>query len=1263
MSEHTGVLDAYVTNIAVTWAEQASPSPWHPVDGSLVFVDISGFTNLSERLARRGRIGAEELTGVLDMVFGNMLEVVYRRGGFLLKFGGDALLLLFDGEDHVLDACAAVVEMRAALKEASELPTSVGRISLRMSSGVHTGSVDAFLVGDSHREIIVTGPAASMTTEMEATADAGEIVVSDAVRAAVPSDFIGAQKGHGWLLKKRKIAHPASGRARRGEVPPDIARSLLPRSLVEHLSSGSVESEHRIATIGFIKFTGVDGFLEEHGPEALGFELDDLVSHVQRASEAEGVTFLASDIDADGGKLILGTGVPTAQHDDEGRMLRTMRTVLDREGQLRIRAGVNRGHVFAGNIGTQYRSTYTVMGDTVNLAARLMAAAGYGELYVTPSTLHLSSTLFRTTALPPFEVKGKSLPVQAFSVAEETGVRPPDLSSDLPFKGRDAETEMLVGVVNTCSRVGRGGMMTVTGDTGIGKSRLVTEALDRCDGMDTLFIQAEPNGSDNPYWAFRDPLRKFLGIERAGNEEMARLLEEKTGELAPDLLWALPLIGRVAHVEVEENERTSALEAQFRPAVTADSLIGLLSGGFKRPVAIVAEDAQWLDEASLSLLERIGVAARSRPWTVLITARRQEDFTPLGDEVVLSPLDEAAVRAITVESTRATPLRPHELDAVVTQAGGNPLFLNEILRVIAETGTASDLPESLDAVVTTEIDTLPLQARKYLRYSSVLGRRFRRDVLDAFMADEDIHLDDATRERLRGFIHEDGDGRVTFRHSVVHEVAYNSLPYAKRRELHGRAGLLIESQSMDDLDSVAEYLAGHFSQSGDHGRAYRYAMTAAERAREAYANTDAAAQYQRALAAVKHLSSVDPKELSEVWSKLGSVQDLAGQSEDARKSYGSAIAFADGDAVRVADLRVRRAETWYLSGKMSQARRELTLGRNSLEVSGGSSPEAARSLAGVMAYEASIDAGKGDPFKALASAKAAIEQARVAGDDESAARAYTVLDWANFLLGNDEPRLSERAVEIYRDLGLYERSVAVLNNLGGFSYYDGDWDQAIAWYRQSVEAAERSGNVVVAANTRTGIAEVFNGQRRFEEALNLVEEAQRVIRSSNADEFLVFAQLQSARARAGLGNLEEVENELSDLFSDQVAVPGSEFTGEIGILLAETLIALGKPSAALDVLGRLKAEDSDAADLVAIDIERVRARAFERQGNTTAAIELWESALAGALEEDDLYAELLVRESLVSVQPGVETGNAIRLEELRGRLGIETPSRPRSIST
>ncbi|HEU4894429.1 MAG TPA: adenylate/guanylate cyclase domain-containing protein, partial [Acidimicrobiia bacterium] len=116
MTEEAGAWDAYVPQMAVKWVTRSPDSKWQSVEGSLVFVDISGFTNLSERLAGRGRIGAEELTGVLNSVFARMLEIAFVRGGYLLKFGGDALLLFFDGTEHVLQACAAVVEMRRALR-------------------------------------------------------------------------------------------------------------------------------------------------------------------------------------------------------------------------------------------------------------------------------------------------------------------------------------------------------------------------------------------------------------------------------------------------------------------------------------------------------------------------------------------------------------------------------------------------------------------------------------------------------------------------------------------------------------------------------------------------------------------------------------------------------------------------------------------------------------------------------------------------------------------------------------------------------------------------------------------------------------------------------------------------------------------------------------------------------------------------------------------------------------------------------------------
>src|SRR6516225_4198871 len=153
------LLDAYVPRMAAEWDLDAPGVLWRETDATCCFVDISGFTALSERLARRGRIGAEELTEVLNHVFSRMLAVAYNKGGSLLKFGGDALLLAFTGDDHPRLAAEAAVAMRSVLREARTFPTSVGRVNLRMSVGLHSGCFHFFRTGSSHRELIVSGPA------------------------------------------------------------------------------------------------------------------------------------------------------------------------------------------------------------------------------------------------------------------------------------------------------------------------------------------------------------------------------------------------------------------------------------------------------------------------------------------------------------------------------------------------------------------------------------------------------------------------------------------------------------------------------------------------------------------------------------------------------------------------------------------------------------------------------------------------------------------------------------------------------------------------------------------------------------------------------------------------------------------------------------------------------------------------------------------------------------------------------------------------
>ncbi len=342
-------LRPYLPRLALQWLSHHPEQPFLEVDGTVAFVDISGFTKLSERLARLGKMGAEELTDAIGGCFRELLAVAYANGGNLIKFGGDALLLLFRGPDHPLRAASAAAGMRATLRRIGSLETPGGRVRLRMSVGVNTGRFHFFLAGSLHKELLITGPAATQTALMEQTAEAGEIVVSETTAAALPPRLVGAAKGSGFLLRGAEIALE--------EVAPDDegfdvdVTSAIPVEVRAHLLGGGSEPEHRLTTVVFVRFENVDDVIARDGPALLAKHLHVLVDRAQRAADEYGVAFLSTDVDKDGGKLILCAGAPRATGRDEEAALLVARAIVESEVPLPLKYGLNRGHVFAGHIG------------------------------------------------------------------------------------------------------------------------------------------------------------------------------------------------------------------------------------------------------------------------------------------------------------------------------------------------------------------------------------------------------------------------------------------------------------------------------------------------------------------------------------------------------------------------------------------------------------------------------------------------------------------------------------------------------------------------------------------------------------------------------------------------------------------------------------------------------------------------------------------------------------------------------------------------
>jgi class 3 adenylate cyclase/tetratricopeptide (TPR) repeat protein len=1260
-------LARYVPSVALAWPGSAATGelPLHRcVDGTLMFIDVSGFTALSERLAQRGKVGAEQLTDVLNAVFGHMLGLAATRGGTLLKFGGDALFLLYTGPDHPVQAASSAVELRAALAQATKTPGPAGRLHLRMSVGVHTGMVDLFLVGSSHRELVVAGPATTAVAAMEAAASAGQILLSPATAQRLPAGAVGEALGPGRLLRWR-AAHAPLPIEDPDAAPPHDAGRFVPTALRELLGAAEPESEHRTAGVAFLRYAGLDALLARD-PQDAADALGTLVTTAQLAADEQGVTFLATDLAEDGGKIILVAGFPVTAEDDQGRLLRAacdvVATASRQSWPLAVEAGVNRGHVFAGAVGSAQRATVTVMGDTVNLAARVMAKAEPGCVLATPAVLDSAQTLFATEPVEPFMVKGKSRPVTAYLVGDETGTRPPRGLGALPFLGRDDELAVVCEALQAVCD-GHGGTLAVTGDAGMGKSRLLAEALSSEPSVTVLDVRAEPYGAATPYRPIRDPVRRLLGLTHVDVTDMPDALTATLERLAPALLPWAPLLGDVVGVPIAATEATRDLDPQFRPERTAAVVIDLMAATVPGGLVVAFDDAHYSDEATAALMSRLERETSSRPWLLLCSLREGESggYRPLGGvHVPLPPLSDDAARALVQHGTQAAPLRPHDVETVVARAAGNPLFLEETLRNLRDHGDLDSLPSSLEGMVAAQIDALPPLARRLVRRASVLGRSFRVGVLADLFDNEPVALDDATRKELSDILEEDGKGRLRFRHALLRDAAYDSLPYEQRRELHLRAAASTLKRAESNPAALADTLALHYAAGGDWASTWRWALAAAEQARAAFAVPEAAAQYQRALDAARRLPGVSPADVVGTWRSLGEVRSQIGRFEESLDAYRQGVRAATRPADK-AELIARMAAAKERAGRYRAAHQDLTRAEGLARDDGKAGDEV---MLAVQVGRAVVYLAQERFVEGERQAQRAVSAARAAGDEVMLARSLNVLATAEVMLGElAAGRHWEEALAIRERRGELAEEADITGNLGGLAWFEGRWDDARDLYQQSAEAATRAGSVVQAALARANLGELLVAQGRLDEAAAALGDSISTLRAVGYTEGAIFAESQLGRAEAMRGDLDAARARMTRLL-DEVGGTKPTVAVDLASALAEAEAEVGDPQNGLDVLEEALAAAGGHAGVYTVAADRVRGRALARLGRYAESA----SVLANAISEAEAsrlgYERALLRlaeEELAQLSGHAPSAEQISQAELElTELGV-TPERLRAL--
>jgi tetratricopeptide (TPR) repeat protein len=965
------------------------------------------------------------------------------------------------------------------------------------------------------------------------------------------------------------------------------------------------------------------------------------------------VTLLGIDIDSDGGKVICSAGVPTRSEDDEGRMLRALGRIAAARLPCALQIGVNRGHVFAAELGSPRRAAYSPMGDTTNTAARIAAAAPAGAIYSHPSVLENARTLRDARPVGPLTFKGKREPMTVYEVGEELGSRRRTQQDTLPVVGRHAELARLHDAIAR-RRDGVGGVLTVTGPPGLGKSRLVRDALAADDGP-RLELRAEPYGVSTPYRPLRDPVREMLGIERAESATMTAALLRTLAEVAPALVSFAPLLGAVAHVEVPPTPEVDAITDRHRPDRTADVLVELLRLDAPGGLAIVVEDGQWVDEPTALVLARLAALTDVLPWLVIVTRRDVPGgFIPAtGERLVVGPLGDDAVRELVNLATEATPLRPHELDSIVAKAAGSPLFIEELSRAVLAVNSHEIVPDSINAAIAAQVDALTPPARRVLAYAAVLGRSFRRRVLFELMHADGFDLDEATRAELDQFFDRDGAARVRFHNGLVRDVVYEGMAYRTRARLHGIAAETLERISEDgDVDS--DMLAHHFWQAGDALRAWSYSLRAADRAEQMYANAEAAAQLERALDAARRLPAVTRDEQFACWQRLGVLRDRSGLLGGALDAYSRAATLLPGDPVLRASLLLRRARAHERAGSFTVALRTASRARHLLD--GLRSDGAGAVRADALAFAALLRQRQEHVDEALRQADAAMQEGRSAGAVAAQARASNVISWAATMLGRpDAGEWARRSLALYGAAGDLDGQANLANNLGIQAYFEGRWSDSLELYGRARDAYARVGNVTDAACADANIGEVLLNQGRLDEAALLLRQASRVLRASG-HHWAGFAEMHLGRFFARAGDLDQAIAVLEDVRERFAAMGLGASVYETSLHLADCLTRSGRPADALAVLADSFGATSDDVTIFDAARARVTGEALIALGRLDEAGEQYAIGIASARSRALDYDLSLLLAATTALPVPVPTGRdepaTDELARLLDRLGV-----------
>ena len=1102
------------------------------LNGYAIFVDLSGFTRLTETLLKEGKVGAERLSDILNAIFGPMVDLVYNNGGFIPHFAGDAYFGIFPEKPTGLNAekVLAVATKHFHLLEAAS--PAFTEFDIKIKIGISYGEIEWGIVGRDSKSFYFRGQAIAGCSYAQSLASSQEIIVDSFFSNKLDKE-VGLQplKEAGYFKANWTLDTDALT-IKTAKPLPSLSRAVLSRFLPEAVIQFNQKGEFRTVVSIFLSF---EGLLDHNG-------LNEFASTVLEQVANFSGYFKEMEFADKGGVMVILFGAPVSFENNNERALEFLMALneelmpLENKTPLKKKAGVATGVAYTGIVGGEQRCQYAAVGNRVNIAARIMMKAEWGEILVDEEIQknkqfnfqHKGDILYKGLEgkIPTYRLAGKNVEYkQAFSGA---------------MIGRGKEISKLIQIAIQAIEKATPAIAYVYGEAGIGKTRLSYELqnhLRREKRLRWVTCQSDQilRKPFNPFIYF---LRDYFSQSSDHSQEVNLDNFEKR---------FATLVNEIMYVEHEEANRIKREVIRTKPVLAAltslrttntlwdnldakgryENTMAALSSLFKaeallKPLVIELEDGHWFDRSSKEFLNDFISHLDTFPIFFLITSRYDDE----GNKPILfkeTLLEKNGIKAVKIDlnildadslkvfaSERLGGEVSQELIDLLTKAtNGNPFYAEQVIEYFLESNqlvtkekkwTVKDknvrISDSIQAILTARIDRLSALVKETVKAAAVIGREFELPVLNEIMKTSEAfaphngnahvvlkeQIKSAEKAQIWQAVNE---LRYIFRHALLREAVYDMQLKTRLRELHQLIAEAIESLYGNNLEQHYVDLVFHYEQAEVATKLKHYLLKAADYSKEYYQNQQALECYDRLLKLLEDDSSSATNknvQQTEILLKKGSILEMTGEWDKAEELYRKALALA------------RKTENSGLLGNANNQLGHLLMLKGNYEQADSFLETAAaffgsnhdnRGTSNVYGNLGTLYFRQGKYEDAKLYFIRSIQLAQLYKHTSSNAQIVATLGLTYMNLGkyDDGIRWQLSQLDLCKKMNDRQGMATLYVNMGIVYFEKGDFDNALKCYEKGLELSEELGNKQLTAIAIGSIGNVWQRKGNFEMAM------------------------------------------------------------------------------------------------------------------------------------------------------------------------------------